>query len=49
VRRLYNISKKITLEDVVRTARENGFDDDYLTDINNQIVLKEILLKTSKL
>jgi hypothetical protein len=48
VRRSHKIGKKISLEDVVRKAEENGFDND-LTGIDGRTVIREILLYASGL
>ena len=48
MKRLYKIGKKISLEDVVRKAEENGFEND-LTGINDHTVIREILPYSSGL
>lgn len=48
VMRSYKIGKKISLEDVIRKAEENGFGDD-LTGIDDRTVISEILLYSSGL
>jgi len=48
VKRSHKIGKKISLEDVVRKAEENGFDID-LTGIDDRTVMREFLLYSSGL